>query len=192
MFILKNKDVEYCQVFESNSIESNLNLRVKYRGFIFEKIATFIEKEKALTRCREFLDRENPVMCIIIKELYQFTVWLTVDNKNGFVCNQNDSTLNVQNKKAENLSAITIESIVEKMRGKGGLEIKTRWFNLKPYSNSFTGIEAVDWLINNEKLNQDNAIKLGQILVREKIIHHVLNEHDFKNEFLFYRFYQDE
>ena len=54
------------------------------------------------------------------------------------------------------------------------------------------GSEAVSWLIQHEKATLAEAIAIGQLMIEQNIIHHVLDEHDFKNEPLFYRFYLDE
>lgn len=78
------------------------------------------------------------------------------------------------------------------MRGTSGIEIKDRWFHFKLYRCCFTGTNAINWLMKYENLTRDAAIQLGKILVKHKRIHHVHDEHDFKDDFLFYRFYEDE
>lgn len=50
----------------------------------------------------------------------------------------------------------------------------------------------MSWLRDNLGLSQAEAIALGQRLIEEKWIHHVTDDHQFKNEYLFYRFYMDE
>ncbi len=76
--------------------------------------------------------------------------------------------------------------------GKYGVEIKDRWYNLKLYRQCFIGSEAVAWLIETQDLNEARSIQLCQMLLDRHIIHHVHDEHNFKNEFLFYRFFEDE
>ena len=78
------------------------------------------------------------------------------------------------------------------MREKDGLKIKTRRHKLKLYHRCFLGNEAIDWLVENLNLTRSKAIKIGQKLIDKKIIHHVTDEHNFKDEPLFYRFYKDE
>jgi small-conductance mechanosensitive channel len=87
---------------------------------------------------------------------------------------------------------IDLDALVEQMRGPDGLEIKTHRFGLKSYPNTFVGSEAVCWLMRTQKSGVTAAIQLGQLLIDRDIIHHVLDEHNFKNEYLFYRFYLDE
>lgn len=85
-----------------------------------------------------------------------------------------------------------INALTQKMRAKDGVEIKDRWYRFKIYRQCFIGSEAVQWLMETQNISEQKAIQLGQMLVDRRIIHHVKNDHNFKNEFLFYRFYQDE
>ena len=84
------------------------------------------------------------------------------------------------------------ESLVAAMRGEHGINIQDRRYGLKTYSKVFLGSEAVSWLIQQEKATRSEAIAIGQMMLEQNIIHHVLDEHDFKDEPLFYRFYLDE
>ena len=78
------------------------------------------------------------------------------------------------------------------MRRPGGLDIRNRRFGLRNYPNCFVGNEAVTWLVQTQKATHDEAVRIGQLLVERSIIHHVTDEHSFKDEYLFYRFYEDE
>ena len=84
------------------------------------------------------------------------------------------------------------DSLVAAMRDEHGVSITDRRYGLKTYSKVFLGSEAVSWLIQHEKATLAEAIAIGQLMIEQNIIHHVLDEHDFKNEPLFYRFYLDE
>ena len=84
------------------------------------------------------------------------------------------------------------DELITQMHGETGLPIKDRRYGLKTYQQVFTGIEAVAWLMEREKATRAEAIEIGKIMVKQGIIHHVLDEHDFKDEALFYRFYIDE
>ena len=85
-----------------------------------------------------------------------------------------------------------LDSLILRMRGSGGLMIKDRRYKLKAYSKCFVGAEAVDWLMKNLDVSQQEAVRIGKRLLHRGIIHHVLDEQDFKNDYLFYRFYADE
>ncbi|NEP08973.1 MAG: mechanosensitive ion channel [Symploca sp. SIO2C1] len=90
------------------------------------------------------------------------------------------------------LERVDLDALVKQMRGDGGLEIIDRKYRLKFYRKCFVGFEAVKWLMKTQKATQVEAIRLGQMLVEQKIIHHVEDQHSFKDGYLFYRFYIDE
>jgi small-conductance mechanosensitive channel len=81
-----------------------------------------------------------------------------------------------------------IERVAERMRGDGGLDIADRRHLLAVYRACFVGRSAVDWMVRNLGLTRDEAIGLGQTLVDRGVIRHVLDEHNFKDENLFYAF----
>ncbi|HEY9598634.1 MAG TPA: DEP domain-containing protein [Cyanophyceae cyanobacterium] len=85
-----------------------------------------------------------------------------------------------------------IENLVEAMRGVEGLEIQDRRYRLNLYPACFVGSEAVEWLIQQRNYTREDAIDLGQRLMDWGIIHHVLDEHPFRDGYFFYRFYADE
>jgi potassium efflux system protein len=87
---------------------------------------------------------------------------------------------------------LELQELVSQMRGTAGLDIRDRRFGLQVYANCFVGSEAVQWLIQQQLASREEAIKLGQVLVERGIIHHVTDEHTFKDEYLFYRFFEDE
>lgn len=78
------------------------------------------------------------------------------------------------------------------LRGPGGVSIRDRSYRLKVYPRCFIGTEAVDWLCRTFKVSPQEALKFGSDLVARRVIHHVVDDHDFKNERLFYRFIVDE
>ena len=92
----------------------------------------------------------------------------------------------------DRLTEIDLEKLVATMRSDNGLDIKDRRYNLNFYPACFVGSEAVDWLVENQNYQQEEAIEIGQILMERGIIHHVTDEHTFKDGYFFYRFYLDE
>lgn len=78
------------------------------------------------------------------------------------------------------------------MRNIGAIKIKDRRYKLKVYPKCFVVNEAVAWMKSEFNLSTEQAIRLGQRLIDEKIIHHVVDRQKFADEFLFYRFYWDE
>ncbi|MGB3238568.1 MAG: mechanosensitive ion channel domain-containing protein [Geitlerinemataceae cyanobacterium] len=87
---------------------------------------------------------------------------------------------------------VDLEALVAQMRGENGLDIRDRRYGLAVYSKTFLGSEAVEWLVRTQHSGKKAAVQLGQLLVDRGIIHHIFDEHEFKNEYLFYRFYMDE
>lgn len=61
------------------------------------------------------------------------------------------------------------------------------------YRDCFVGEEAVTKLIEHGMaLDEEDALRLGNILLESGFFHHVQKAHCFKNEYLFYRFIADE
>lgn len=87
---------------------------------------------------------------------------------------------------------IEIQELVAQMRSSDGLDIRDRRFGLQVYTHCFVGSEAVKWLMHQQLASREEAIKLGQVLVERGLIHHVTDEHTFKDSHLFYRFFEDE
>ena len=82
--------------------------------------------------------------------------------------------------------------LVDQMRGQGGLEIIDRWHHLKLYPQCFVGREAVKWLMHSQKITREMALWIGQRLIERNIIHHVVDDIGFDDDYLFYRFNVDE
>jgi len=83
--------------------------------------------------------------------------------------------------------------LVDKIRMLGGLAIKDRSYHLKNYKSCFIASELVEWLISSgEATDKKQAVELGQLLVNTDYIHHVVDEHNFEDSYLFFRFRQDE
>ncbi|MEM9163425.1 MAG: mechanosensitive ion channel domain-containing protein [Cyanobacteria bacterium P01_F01_bin.4] len=92
----------------------------------------------------------------------------------------------------KSVTAGELDRLVEQMRGPEGLTIQDRRFRLTVYQKCFVGSEAVTWMVKTQKATREAAVRLGQLLVERGILHHVIDEHAFKDEYLFYRFYEDE
>lgn len=86
------------------------------------------------------------------------------------------------------LSLEEAQTLVWEIHNKYDLESKDRWYHLKCYRHCFIGSELVDCLVKNKNIFKEEAIALGQDLFQYSLIRHVCDEHDFKDQFLFYRF----
>ncbi len=85
-----------------------------------------------------------------------------------------------------------LKQLVKQIHSDAGLEIKDRRFRLTVYPDCFVGSEAVTWLTKTQNATREAAVRIGQAMVEKGIFHHVTDEHPFKDEYLFYRFYEDE
>ena len=203
MLILTKDHVEYCEVAVSINGQQKQSPGFIYRNNIFIKVKHYSvdEYDNAIKDCREnFLDNEErQVPTIVLKEPDTVSIWIQDNRYKPLNANlrskinspQNSAQGNVARNTDNNLS-LKLQDLVAKMRGKNGLKIKTRRHKLKLYHRCFLGNEAIDWMVENLKIDRAKAIKLGQKLVDKKIIHHVTDDHGFKDESLFYRFFADE
>ena len=190
MLILDSEQVKYCQVIAHIEGQKRIESGLIYQDDVFLKVKSYAREdlEKAIRECREnYLDNDDiEVPILVIKSVKEVTLWL---EDNRFKPEQSSHQEITQNNTSNNFD---LDNLVAKMRGKDGLAIKTRRYQLKLYQRCFVGTEAVDWLTKNLQISRPEAVAIGQQLIDKKVIHHVSNEHSFKDEPLFYRFYEDE
>jgi len=73
------------------------------------------------------------------------------------------------------------------------LIVKDRRYHFRNYPCCFIGKDVVEWLLkNNEAQSASHAIACMKVLQSNGIFHHVCDDHIFKNEYLFYRFRNDD
>jgi hypothetical protein len=78
---------------------------------------------------------------------------------------------------------------------RGIVDIRDRQYGFpaKTYGSCFVGSEAVAQMIaKGLAADEDDAVRLGNVLLHAGIFHHVQRAHAFKNDYLFYRFASDE
>ena len=67
--------------------------------------------------------------------------------------------------------------------------VETLWLNFKKYQACFTGEDAVRWMIMKKHCNtREEAVRLGQRVLRAGFIEHVTREKAFADAHTFYRF----
>ncbi|MGK7938553.1 MAG: DEP domain-containing protein [Crocosphaera sp.] len=185
MKILDHKQVRYCNLVkrQQETIEYLPGLIFKNKLFIKDKSFLIQQQKEAQDYGKtQFLEHKGQKQYLLLEDITGFTIWT-----------ENDQVEVWENEPQNYLSMLKdIEKLVEKMRGDQGLEIKDRRYRLKFYKKCFVGSELVNWLTQNLSISSEKAIKIGQTLIDKKIIHHVHNQHDFENKYLFYRFYLDE
>ena len=98
--------------------------------------------------------------------------------------------------KTEHEAGLSQEDLQELViQVKGCLTVKDRKHGIRrtTYEKCFVGGEAVQALIKDGiAVDEQDALNIGKILFEAGVFHHVLDEHTFKNENLFYRFASDE
>jgi hypothetical protein len=85
-----------------------------------------------------------------------------------------------------------LRELVVRMHGPDGVAVRDRRHLLRTYRRCFVGRDAVDWFVAREGLTRDEAVELGRKLMERRLLRHVLDEHDFKDAALFYRFVADD
>ena len=189
MLILDSDQVQYCQVVATIEGQSKIESGLIYQNNVFLKVKTYSREDlqTAIKECREdYLDNEDiEVPILIIKSAQEITLWLE-DSRFEPQSGQIPGSPSHQEPKANKLN---LRNLIVAMRGKGGLEIKNRRHHLKIYKQCFVGSEAVDWLVNHLNISRKQAVVIGTKLVQKRVIYHVTNEHSFKDEYLFYCFY---
>lgn len=187
MLLLTAKQVNYCNVIQATENHALTLEGISYQNKLFKKLTFFprTEKQEAIDYAKQrSLANKGRQLVLVIKEQDivddVFAIW------------QEDNTLKLKELKDYTANEIDLKELVTRMRDIGGVRIGDRQYNLTTYHNCFVGTEAVLWFIQTLNVSIDEAIRLGQRLIDEKWIHHVVDEHDFENEYLFYRFYWDE
>ena len=93
----------------------------------------------------------------------------------------------------KSLQSGDLEELEHSLREIVNLRQRQYGFPPKSYDDCFVGSEAVTKMIEAQlATDEDDALRLGNILLQAGVFHHVHRDHAFKNEFLFYRFAADE
>lgn len=86
-----------------------------------------------------------------------------------------------------NIPDVAAQRLWNALRTPGGLDIRDRMFHLRTYTNCFVGREAVDWIVQHQRVSRADAVRMGQHLSALGLLSHVVDEHDFEDAELFYR-----
>ncbi|XP_013060802.2 DEP domain-containing mTOR-interacting protein-like isoform X1 [Biomphalaria glabrata] len=71
--------------------------------------------------------------------------------------------------------------------------IRDRRYHLRKFKNCFVARDAIDWLLKMYHVqSRVEAVRAMQILLQNGMIHHVVDDHEFKDQNLFYRFTFDD
>lgn len=202
MLLLDYTQVKYCKLPSNDKTISG----VIYNGSIFTRAKAFPkeELEVAIKECREdYLDHEerSKIPTLLIKEKNAVGIWMQnkrykqediIEVLDGEKLADAPSSTNDASKSKVDVERISIRQIASQMHSEKGVEIKTRRYKLKLYQHCFLGNEAVDWIVERVKVSRPDAVKIGQKMLDKGIFNHVTNDHQFKDEGLFYRFNEDK
>lgn len=84
-------------------------------------------------------------------------------------------------------------SLYRQMRdGKSGISVCDRRYRFRVFTKCFIGNDAVTWLKSKLCCSREDAAALGRRFLKSGVFHHVCRDHDFKDEYLFYRWLEDE
>ena len=199
MLFLDHTQVQYCKVRGQDKTLSGLiyndNLFIREKAFPKE------EMEVAIKECREeYLDHEerSKIATLLVKDPKSVGIWMQNNKYKSHIIATVDAAPSSIPESAtaeakKSLNRVSLRQLGLEMRSdKGGVEIKTRRYKLKLFQRCFLGNEAVDWIVKQTKLSREDAVAVGQKMIDKGIFHHVLDEHKFKDEELFYRFQEDE
>ena len=178
MFILSSEQVDFCTL--SNRIGEQLVQipGLEYQRKLYIKGETYNQQDRqtAVQKARQKVLELKGQPMILVEECDTLTLWY------------HDKTV----EKVNPLLVMDLQELVAAMRNVGGIQIKERHFHLKSYRQCFVGSEAVDWLVSHLKISRQDAVIVGQRLINENWIHHVLDEQAFQDGYFFYRFRWDE
>jgi hypothetical protein len=201
MLFLDHTQVQYCKIQSGDQtlpgLIYNKNLFIREKAFPKE------EMEAAIKECREeYLDHQerSQIATLLVKGKNSVGIWMQNNKyKSNIIPESSESPATAKPQSASNNSPskgnaqrISIRQLASQMHSEQGVEIKTRRHKLMLFQRCFLGNEAVDWMVSQVKVSREDAIALGQKMLDKGIFQHVANEHQFKDEPLFYRFNEDQ
>jgi len=199
MLFLDYTQVKYCKLQENDQDISG----IIYNDSVFTRAKSFPkeELEAAIKECREeYLDHKerSQIPTLLVKGKNSVGIWMKSSRHktSDTTPTSNSDSEKVQANSASSsntdIGRISLRQLALEMRSPTGVEIKTRRYKIKLYQRCFLGNEAVDWISKKTKISRIDAIKLGQKMLDKGIFNHVTDQHQFKDESLFYRFQDDQ
>jgi len=70
--------------------------------------------------------------------------------------------------------------------------VANRKYMFKTYPNCFVGKDFVTWCTRKYKISHEDAVSVGKEMLKRRFFHHVTEDHDFEDRYLFYRLREDE
>ena len=181
MLLLSSNQIQYCNVMGLTADKSEVIEGASYQDKLFTRVKIYAEADQdmAIAHAKKIILESKGCQTIVVKEKdiigCSWAIWK--ENKSIKVKQLSDYPIN----------QIDLRILVTQMIRPGGINISDRQYHLKNYDRCFIGKEAVQWFQKELHLSEIDAIRLGQRLLDGRWIRHVLDEHDFKNDYLFYQ-----
>ncbi len=185
MLVLSIKNVKRCLLSHKTAGKKKIVKGIAYQDKLYVKGESYpLDRGRdAIQHSREFfLQHKGKVECLVVEGKRGFTLWYRDDH----------AKVVKKSKTTDVVSKVDLRKLVTKMRDIDGISIQDRRYKLNVYDRCFIGSEAVAWFRKKLKISPEQAIKLGQRLIDEDWIHHVLDKQSFADDYYFYRFYWDE
>ena len=101
--------------------------------------------------------------------------------------------MNEDSSEFASLETNDLEDLARQFKAATSIQDRTHGFPKKTYHSCFVGSEAVVSVVKAGLASDaEDALKLGNLLMSAGIFHHVQRAHEFKDDYLFYRFASDE
>lgn len=178
MLIVDAPQVTYCLITHRVKKTHIQQPGLDYQGKLYLQDATYPAqaRESAIHQARQKLLEDPDQILLLVNEGDRFSLWHHVKRA----------------QKVSSVFAVDLKQLVAAMRQPGGVEVKNRPFRLKTYPHCFVGSEAVDWLVAYLRVSRGDSVRVGQRLLTENWIHHVVDEQAFQDDYFFYRFRADD
>ena len=102
-------------------------------------------------------------------------------------------TNETQNDKEAFFDNLDLEELTARVKNILDIRDRKYGFPSKTYPKCFVGSEAVAQLVEEGiASDEEDAVRIGNMMLNAGVLHHVLDAHPFENKNLFYRFTTDE
>ncbi len=185
MLLLKESQIEFQDVINPDTEKPTAIIGIFYQNKIFKQLKSFPkDKLESAEKLIRQLSLDPTVVCLLLEQTDGYTIWCH-DSKLKLYTAQVDRS-------QDRISQIDLKALVREMRDIDGVKIKDRRYRLTIYPRCMIGSEITTWLVRKFFISETDAVKIGQRLIDEKLLHHVTDAHPFEDGFFFYRFYWDE
>jgi hypothetical protein len=183
MLLIEENQVQVQEVINLEEDHPRPFIGIVYQNKLFKKLKSFPKDrfERAQHYLRE-LSSNRDTIYLMTQGAEKYIIWCEDARLQAYDASQSDAWI----------SKIDLKNLVREMRDIGGIKIQDRRYRLMVYPRCFVGSEATAWLVHRFQISTAEAVKLGQRLIDAKLMHHVTDDHDFKDGYFFYRFYWDD